>query len=55
MKSDRDDYYYSIGGVHMGEEAASAIKREVSEETGLALKSLDRSAPQRLYGSIRQN
>lgn len=39
MKSDRDDYYYSIGGgVHMGEEAASAIKREVSEETGLNFK-----------------
>ena len=32
-----DDYYYSVGGgVHMGETAEDAIKREVLEETGVA-------------------
>ena len=31
-----DDYYYSIGGgVHMGEDSISAVKREVFEETGI--------------------
>ena len=31
------DYYYSIGsGVHMGETAEDAVKREVFEETGAA-------------------
>lgn len=31
-----DDYYYSIGGgVHMGETAEDAVKREVFEETGV--------------------
>ncbi len=31
-----DDYYYSIGGgVHMGETAEDAVKREVYEETGV--------------------
>ena len=32
-----EDYYYSIGGgVHMGESAEEAVKREVLEETGVA-------------------
>ena len=32
----REDYYYSIGGgVHMGETAEDAVKREVFEETGV--------------------
>ena len=31
-----EDYYYSIGGgVHMGETAEEAVKREVFEETGV--------------------
>lgn len=31
-----DDYFYSIGGgVHMGETAEDAVKREVLEETGV--------------------
>lgn len=32
-----EDYYYSIGGgVHMGETAEDAVKREVLEETGVS-------------------
>ena len=32
-----EDYFYSIGGgVHMGETAEDAVKREVFEETGVA-------------------
>ena len=39
-----DDYYYSIGGgVHMGETAEDAVKREVLEETGIAYE-VDRLA-----------
>lgn len=31
-----EDYYYSIGGgVHIGEKAEDAVKREVFEETGI--------------------
>lgn len=31
-----EDYYYSIGGgVHIGEKAKDAVKREVFEETGI--------------------
>lgn len=34
--NEREDYYYSIGGgVHMGESAEEAVKREVFEETGV--------------------
>lgn len=35
-KNELDNYYYSIGGgVHVGEDAESAVKREVLEETGV--------------------
>lgn len=35
-KNELDDYYYSIGGgVHVGEKAEDAVKREVFEETGI--------------------
>ena len=34
--NEKEDYYYSIGGgVHMGETAEDAVKREVLEETGV--------------------
>lgn len=34
--NEKDDYLYSIGGgVHMGETAEDAVKREVFEETGV--------------------
>jgi ADP-ribose pyrophosphatase YjhB (NUDIX family) len=36
-KNELDSYYYSIGGgVHIGEKAEDAVKREVFEETGIA-------------------
>ncbi len=36
-KNELDPYYYSIGGgVHLGEKAEDAVKREVFEETGIA-------------------
>lgn len=35
-KNDLDNYYYSIGGgVHLGEKAEDAVRREVLEETGI--------------------
>ncbi|WP_425449311.1 NUDIX hydrolase [Dethiothermospora halolimnae] len=35
-KNEIDDYYYSIGGgVHIGEKAEDAVRREVLEETGI--------------------
>ncbi len=40
----REDYLYSVGGgVHMGETAEEAVKREVYEETGVAYE-IDRLA-----------
>lgn len=37
VKNDRDDYYYSVGGgVHLGEKAEDAVRREVFEETGVS-------------------
>jgi ADP-ribose pyrophosphatase YjhB (NUDIX family) len=36
-KNELDPYYYSIGGgVHVGEKAEDAVRREVFEETGIA-------------------
>ncbi|NEU04857.1 NUDIX hydrolase [Clostridium senegalense] len=36
-KNQLENYYYSIGGgVHLGEKAEEAVKREVLEETGVA-------------------
>ena len=35
-KNEVDPYYYSVGGgVHLGEKAEDAVKREVFEETGI--------------------
>lgn len=43
-KNELDDYYYSIGGgVHLGETAEDAVKREVLEETGVEYE-IDRLA-----------
>ena len=43
-KNEMDAYYYSIGGgVHLGEKAEDAVKREVFEETGIAYE-VDRLA-----------
>lgn len=43
-KNEVDSYYYSIGGgVHLGEKAEDAVKREVFEETGIAYE-VDRLA-----------
>ncbi|EDS77846.1 hydrolase, nudix family [Clostridium botulinum C str. Eklund] len=43
-KNELDPYYYSIGGgVHLGEKAEDAVKREVFEETGIAYE-VDRLA-----------
>jgi len=36
VKNEVDDYYYSVGGgVHLGEKAEDAVRREVFEETGV--------------------
>ncbi|MTI68106.1 MAG: NUDIX domain-containing protein [Firmicutes bacterium] len=36
-KNERDDYYYSVGGgIHIGEKAEDAVRREVFEETGIS-------------------
>ena len=43
-KNEVDSYYYSVGGgVHLGEKAEDAVKREVFEETGIAYE-VDRLA-----------
>lgn len=43
-KNELDDYYYSIGGgVHLGEKAEDAVRREVLEETGVEYE-IDRLA-----------
>ncbi|MDQ0148995.1 NUDIX hydrolase [Eubacterium multiforme] len=35
-KNSLDNYYYSVGGgIHLGEKAEDAVKREVLEETGV--------------------
>lgn len=42
--NEKDNYYYSIGGgVHIGESAEEAVKREVFEETGVKYE-IDRLA-----------
>lgn len=39
QKCDKDPYYYLIGGrVSLGESTLTAVKREVEEETGIAVK-----------------
>lgn len=36
IKNNKNSYYYSVGGgVHLGESAEDAVKREVFEETGV--------------------
>lgn len=36
IKNNKNSYYYSVGGgVHLGESAEEAVKREVFEETGV--------------------
>ena len=44
VKNQVDPYYYSVGGgVHLGEKAEDAVKREVLEETGVVYE-VDRLA-----------
>lgn len=49
--NDKENYYYSVGGVHMNEKAEDAVLREVMEETGVAYQ-IDRLASfMRIFGT----
>ena len=48
--NENEDYLYSIGGgVHMGETAEDAVKREVLEETGVEYDRMQELSSQGMY------